>query len=60
MPISKHASSRHEVLDRCMQKQSDDNTQLKLRELCSDAVANSDPDSISEREKLINNIVHNK
>lgn len=43
MPISKHASIRYEVLDRCLQKQSDDNTQLRLRELCCDAVADADP-----------------
>lgn len=43
MATSKHASIRYEVLDRCLRKQSEDNTQVRLRELCCDAIAEADP-----------------
>ena len=43
MATSKHASIRYEVLDRYLQRQSEDNTEKKLREYCCDAVAEQDP-----------------
>lgn len=43
MATTKYASIRYEVLDRCLQKQSEENTQQKLRELCCDAIAEQDP-----------------
>ena len=42
MATTKHASIRYEVLDRCLQKQSEENTQQKLRELCCEAIAELD------------------
>lgn len=43
MATSKHASIRYEVLDRCLQKESEDNTEKRLRELCCDAISELDP-----------------
>jgi len=43
MATTKHASIRYEVLDKYLQKESEDNTQAILRERCCDAVAESDP-----------------
>lgn len=43
MATTKHASIRYGVLDRCLQKQSEDNTEAKLRKLCCNAVAEADP-----------------
>ncbi len=43
MATTKHASIRYEVLDRCLQKQSEENTQQNLRDLCCDAIAEQDP-----------------
>lgn len=37
-----HASIRYKVLDRCLQKQSEDNTERNLRDLCCDAIAEFD------------------
>lgn len=44
MATNKHASIRYEVLDQCLRKQSEEYTQKKLRELCCEAVADSDLD----------------
>lgn len=43
MATNKHASIRYEVLDRCLQKRSEENTQEYLRHLCCDAIAEQDP-----------------
>ena len=42
MATTKHASVRYEVLDRCLQKQSEEYTEKKLRELCCEAIAEID------------------
>ena len=42
MATTKHASIRYEVLDRCLQKQSEEYTEKKLRELCCEAIAEID------------------
>lgn len=42
MATTKHASIRYEVLDRCLQKQSEEYTEKMLRELCCEAIAEID------------------
>lgn len=42
MAMTKHASIRYEILDRCLQKRSEDNTQQRLRNLCCNAIARQD------------------
>lgn len=42
MATSKHAAIRYEVLDRFLRKPSEDNTQVRLRQVCCDAIAESD------------------
>lgn len=42
MPTNKHASIRYEVLDKCLQKESENNTEFNLRQICSDAIAMED------------------
>lgn len=42
MATNKHASIRYEVLDKCLQKASVENTQGFLRERCCDAIAEKD------------------
>lgn len=42
MATTKHASIRYEVLDKCLQKESEDNTEFILREKCCEAIANED------------------
>lgn len=43
MPVTKHASIRYGVLDRCLQKRSEIYTQGELRKLCADALEEADP-----------------
>ncbi len=43
MATSKHASIRYGVLDKCLQKKDENNTQANLRALCCDAIAYKDP-----------------
>ena len=42
MPINLHASIRYEVLDRELQRESEENTEKHLRTICSDAIALED------------------
>lgn len=42
MATNKHASIRYGVLDKCLQKKSEYNTEENLRKLCCDAVAEED------------------
>ena len=43
MATNKHASIRYQVLDECLRKKSEMNTQKNLRDYCSSAIAEQDP-----------------
>lgn len=60
MATTKHASIRYEVLDKYLQKESEDNTQAILRERCCDAVAERDPryESAEISLKTFRNDIH--
>ncbi len=43
MATNKHASIRYQVLDECLRKKSEVNTQKNLRDYCCSAIAEQDP-----------------
>lgn len=43
MPTNNHAVIRYRVLDKCLQRKTEDNTEEHLRKLCGNAISEFDP-----------------